>query len=63
MEVCYIEKKKECEDQYKKVDEVLEYLDGESVNCWGLWKEKVDMFDQGVSNVFEEVYWMVKKVL
>lgn len=63
MEACYIEKKKECEDQHKKVDEVLEYLDGESANRWGLWKEKADMLDQGASNAFEEVYWMVKKAL
>src|SRR5690606_28674662 len=45
MEACYIEKKKEVEDQHKKVDEVLEYLDGESANRWGLWKEKADMLD------------------
>lgn len=63
MEACYIEKKKECEDQHKKVDEVLEYLDGESANRWGLWKEKADMLDQGASNAFEEAYWMAKKVL
>lgn len=63
MEACYIEKKKELEDQHKKVDEVLEYLDGESANRWGLWKEKADMLDQGASNAFEEAYWMVKKVL
>lgn len=63
METCYIEKKKELEDQHKKVDEVLEYLDGESANRWGLWKEKADMLDQGASNAFEEAYWMVKKVL
>src|SRR5690606_511276 len=63
MEACYIEKKKECEDQHKKVDEVLEYLDGESANRWGLWKEKADMLDQGASNAFEEAYWMVKKAL
>lgn len=63
MEACYIEKKKELEDQHKKVDEVLEYLDGESANRWGLWKEKADMLDQGASNAFEEAYWMAKKVL
>lgn len=63
MEACYIEKKKECEDQHKKVDEVLEYLDGESANRWGLWKEKADMLDQGASNAFEEAYWMVRKAL
>lgn len=64
MEACYIEKKKEVvEDQHKKVDEVLEYLDGESANRWGLWKEKADMIDQGASNAFEEAYWMVKKAL
>jgi len=63
MEACYIEKKKELEDQHKKVDEVLEYLDGESANRWGLWKEKADMLDQGASNAFEEAYWMVKKAL
>ena len=63
MEACYIEKKKECEDQHKKVDEVLEYLDGESANRWGLWKEKADMLDQGASNAFEEAYWMAKKAL
>ena len=63
MEACYIEKKKELEDQHKKVDEVLEYLDGESANRWGLWKEKADMLDQGASNAFEEAYWMVKKTL
>lgn len=63
METCYIEKKKELEDQNKKVDEVLEYLDGESANRWGLWKEKADMLDQGASNAFEEAYWMVKKAL
>lgn len=63
MEACYIEKKKELEDQHKKVDEVLEYLDGESTNRWGLWKEKADMLDQGASNAFEEAYWMVKKAL
>lgn len=63
MEACYIEKKKQVEDQHKKVDEVLEYLDGESVNRWGLWKEKADMLDQGASNAFEEAYWMAKKVL
>ena len=63
MEACYIEKKKQVEDQHKKVDEVLEYLDGESANRWGLWKEKADMLDQGASNAFEEAYWMVKKVL
>ena len=63
METCYIEKKKELEDQHKKVDEVLEYLDGESANRWGLWKEKADMLDQGASNAFEEAYWMAKKVL
>lgn len=63
MEACYIEKKKEVEDQHKKVDEVLEYLDGESANRWGLWKEKADMLDQGASNAFEEAYWMAKKVL
>ena len=63
MKACYIEKKKECEDQHKKVDEVLEYLDGESANRWGLWKEKADMLDQGASNAFEEAYWMAKKVL
>lgn len=63
MEQCYIEKKKEREDQHKKVDEVLEYLDGESANRWGLWKEKADMLDQGASNAFEEAYWMAKKVL
>ena len=56
METCYIEKKKELEDQNKKVDEVLEYLDGESANRWGLWKEKADMLDQGASNAFEEAY-------
>ena len=50
-------------DQHKKVDEVLEYLDGESANRWGLWKEKADMLDQGASNAFEEAYWMVKKAL
>lgn len=63
MEACYVEKKKEVEDQHKKVDEVLEYLDGESANRWGLWKEKADMLDQGASNAFEEAYWMAKKVL
>lgn len=63
METCYIAKKKECEDQHKKVDEVLEYLNGESANRWGLWKEKADMLDQGASNAFEEAYWMVKKAL
>lgn len=63
LEACYIEKKKELEDQHKKVDEVLEYLDGESANRWGLWKEKADMLDQGASNAFEEAYWMVKKAL
>lgn len=63
METCYIEKKKQVEDQHKKVDEVLEYLDGESANRWGLWKEKADMFDQGASNAFEEAYWMAKKAL
>ena len=63
METCYIEKKKELEDQHKKVDEVLEYLDGESANRWGLWKEKADMLDQGASNAFEEAYWMAKKAL
>lgn len=63
MEACYIEKKREVEDQHKKVDEVLEYLDGESVNRWGLWKEKADMLDQGASNAFEEAYWMAKKAL
>ena len=63
MEACYIEKKKELEDQHKKVDEVLEYLDGESANRWGLWKEKADMLDQGASNAFEEAYWMAKKTL
>ena len=63
MEQCYIGVKKELEDQHKKVDEVLEYLDGESANRWGLWKEKADMLDQGASNAFEEAYWMVKKVL
>ena len=63
MEACYIEKKKELEDQHKKVDEVLEYLDGESANRWGLWKEKADMLDQGASNAFEEAYWVAKKVL
>ena len=63
MEACYIEKKKELEDQQKKVDEVLEYLDGESANRWGLWKEKADMLDQGASNAFEEAYWMAKKAL
>lgn len=63
MEACYIEKKKELEDQHKKVDEVLEYLDGESANRWGLWKEKADMLDQGASNAFEEAYWVAKKAL
>ncbi|WP_313390385.1 hypothetical protein [Acinetobacter sp.] len=63
MEACYIEKKKQVEDQQKKVDEVLEYLDGESANRWGLWKEKADMLDQGASNAFEEAYWMAKKAL
>lgn len=63
MEACYIEKKKECECQQKRIDEVLEYLDGESANRWGLWKEKADMLDQGASNAFEEAYWMVKKAL
>lgn len=63
MEACYIEKKQQVEDQHKKVDEVLEYLDGESANRWGLWKEKADMLDQGASNAFEEAYWMVKKAL
>ena len=63
MEACYIEVKKELEGQHKKVDEVLEYLDGENTNRWGLWKEKADMLDQGASNAFEEAYWMVKKVL
>ncbi|WP_441367788.1 hypothetical protein [Acinetobacter lwoffii] len=63
MEACYIKKKKEVEDQHKKVDEVLEYLNGESANRWGLWKEKADMLDQGASNAFEEAYWMAKKVL
>lgn len=63
MEDCYIGVKKELEDQHKKVDEVLEYLDGESANRWDLWKEKADMLDQGASNAFEEAYWMVKKVL
>ena len=63
MEQCYIGVKKELEDQHKKVDEVLEYLDGESANRWGLWKEKADMLDQGASNAFEEAYWMVKKAL
>ena len=63
MEACYIEKKKELEDQHKKVDEVLEYLDGESANRWSLWKEKADMLDQGASNAFEEAYWMAKKAL
>lgn len=63
MEQCYIRVKKELEDQHKKVDEVLEYLDGESANRWGLWKEKADMLDQGASNAFEEAYWMVKKAL
>jgi len=63
MEQCYIEKKKELGDQQKKVDEVLEYLDGESANRWGLWKEKADMLDQGASNAFEEAYWMVRKAL
>ncbi len=63
MKACYIEKKKELEDQHKKVDEVLEYLDGESANRWGLWKENADMLDQGASNAFKEAYWMVKKAL
>ena len=63
MEACYIQVKKELEDQHKKVDEVLEYLDGESANRWGLWKEKADMFDQGASNAFEEAYWVAKKAL
>jgi len=63
METCYIGKKKELEDQQKRIDEVLEYLDGESANRWGLWKEKADMLDQGASNAFEEAYWMAKKVL
>lgn len=63
MEQCYIGKKKECEEFQKKADEVLEYLDGESANRWGLWKEKADMLDQGASNAFEEAYWMAKKVL
>lgn len=63
MEACYIQMKKELEDQHKKVDEVLEYLDGESANRWGLWKEKADMLDQGASNAFEEAYWVVKKAL
>ena len=63
IEQCYIQAKKELEDQHKKVDEVLEYLDGESANRWGLWKEKADMLDQGASNAFEEAYWMVKKAL
>lgn len=63
MEQCYIEKKKECEEFQKKADEVLEYLDGESANRWGLWKEKADMLDQGASNAFEEAYWMAKKAL
>lgn len=63
MEQCYIGKKKECEEFQKKADEVLEYLDGESANRWGLWKEKADMLDQGASNAFEEAYWMAKKAL
>lgn len=63
MEACYIQVKKELEDQHKKVDEVLEYLDGESANRWGLWKEKADMLDQGASNAFEEAYWVAKKAL
>ena len=63
METCYIQAKKELEDQHKKVDEVLEYLDGESANRWGLWKEKADMLDQGASNAFEEAYWVAKKAL
>lgn len=63
MEASYIEKKKQAEEFQKKADEVLEYLDGESANRWGLWKEKADMFDQGASNAFEEAYWMAKKVL
>ncbi|WP_250697800.1 hypothetical protein [Acinetobacter sp. ANC 3781] len=63
MEACYIGVKKKLEDQHKKVDEVLEYLDGESANRWGLWKEKADMMEQGASNAFEEAYWMVKKAL
>ena len=63
MESCYIDKKKELEDQHKKVDEVLEYLDGESANRWGLWKEKADMLDQGASNALEEAYWVAKKAL
>ena len=63
MEACYIQVKKELEDQHKKIDEVLEYLDGESANRWGLWKEKADMLDQGASNAFEEAYWVAKKAL
>jgi hypothetical protein len=63
MERCYIGKKKECEEFQKKADEVLEYLDGESANRWGLGKEKADMLDQGASNAFEEAYWMAKRVL
>lgn len=47
----------------KRIDVVLEYLDGESSNRWGLWKEKADMMEQGASNAFEEAYWMVKKAL
>jgi len=53
----------EYERLQNKLKNVLEALDGESSNSWGLWKEKADMLEQGASNAYEKAYWMVKEVL
>ena len=56
-------KDKEVKELQSKIERVLEYLEGESADHWGLWKEKADMMDQAASNALEEAYWFIKKMI
>lgn len=53
-------KQAEIDELQKRIDDALKAMDGESVNSWGLWKEKADMYEQGASNAYEKSYWILK---
>ena len=56
-------KDKEVKELQSKLERVLGYLEGESADRWGLWKEGADMMDQGASNAYEDAYWFVKNIV
>ena len=60
MEDAYLREKSKVDELQKRIDDALKAMDGESVNSWGLWKEKGDMYEQGASNAYEKSYWILK---